>query len=338
MHWEERFRWQAERSEGLVARFQLKALGCDREHWRRAKASGRWGELSPRVIRQRGSPASESQRVLAAVLDASPGAALHHPSALAWLGLPGFNLRHLQVARARDLSGSAPVLATLHQLRSIRPHDIVVVRGVVTETALRAIWCEAARYAAPSRVDIGYLRVGRLLDAAHRAGLVTWAALHEMVEDLQERGRSGTVLMRALAEARPPGSSPTESNLERRLEEVLERAGVRPLRRQVRIGGHEPIGRGDHVDDELPLVVETNSLTFHTTPTDRAADEERYQRLMDAGFTVGVMWEPDLWGDDRAVLETLATARRHASRRERFVIHSPACPWPTPHVGAPPEP
>jgi very-short-patch-repair endonuclease len=326
---------QAERSEGLVARFHLAGIGCDREHWRRAKANGRWEGISPRVSKQRGSPASESQRVLAAVLDASPGAALHHPSALAWLGLWGFSLRHLEVARVRDMSGATPTLATLHQLRSLRPHDIVVVRGVVTETALRAIWCEAARYASPSRVDIGYERVGRLLDAAHRAGLVTWAGLHEMVDDLRQRGRSGTVLMRALADARPPGSSPTESNLERRLEELLDRAGVRSLRRQVPIGGHEPIGRGDHVDDELPLVVETNSLTFHTTPTDRAADEQRYQRLMDAGFTVGVMWEPDLWGNGRAVVSTLAVARRYASSRQTVVIHSPGCPWPAPHVGAP---
>lgn len=336
MHWEDRFRWQSERSEGLVARFHLPPMGCDRNHWRRALANGRWDALSYRVIKQRGSPASDAQRVLAAVLDASPGASLHHRSSLAWLGFRGFGLQDLEVARARNQSGQRPTLATLHELRCLRPHDILVVRGVVTETALRAIWCEAAQYASPGRADIGHLRIGRLLDAGHRMGLVTWAGLHEMVEDIHERGRSGTVIMRALAEARPPGSSPTESNLESRLEEILDRAGCRGLRRQIRVGGHEPIGRADHVDDELPLVVETNSMTFHTTPTDQAADEQRYLRLLDAGFTVAVMWEVDLWGNDRAVVSTLSRARGFAARNHPAVLHSPGCPWPLPHVGAPP--
>lgn len=292
--------------------------------------------MSRRVIKQRGSPGSDAQRVLAAVLDASPGAALHHRSSLAWLGFRGFDLRDLEVARARDQSGQCPTLATLHKLRSIRPHDIVVVRGVVTETALRAIWCEAAQYASPGRAGVGYLRIGHLLDAGHRMGLVTWAGLHEMVEDIHERGRSGTVIMRALADERPLGSSPTESNLESRLEEVLDRAGCRRLRRQIRVGGHEPIGRADHVDDVLPLVVETNSMTFHTTPTDRASDEQRYLRLMDAGFAVAVMWEVDLWGNERGVVMTLSQARQYAARGQPAVLHSPGCPWPVPHVGAPP--
>jgi hypothetical protein len=206
---------------------------------------------------------------------------------------------------------------------------------VVTETALRAIWSLAAQYSAPARLDIGAARIGNLLDAAHRLDLVTWAALNEMVEDIRQRGRQGTVLMRALAEARPPGSSPTESKQEKRLEDLLDQAGARSLRRQPVLGGHEPIGRCDHRDDELPLAVEVNSLRFHTTPSDRAADELRYQRLTLAGFTVGVIWEDDLWSAPRAVVDTVALARRHAAAGDRVVVHSPGCPWPLPHFGTP---
>ncbi|HEY3142663.1 MAG TPA: hypothetical protein VGJ86_16105 [Acidimicrobiales bacterium] len=266
---------------------------------------------------------------MAAILDASPGAILHGRSALAWFGLRGFNLRDVEVARPYALSGTAATLARVRRLRNLRPHDVVVTRGVPSESPLRAIWVEAARYAPPALADVGCERIGRLLDEAHRLRLVSWAALHEMVDEIHERGRSGTVLMRALADARPPGSSPTESRNEEQLEKILANHGVSPLRRQVVLGGHEPIGRADFRDVDLPVAVEVNSLTFHTTPTDRRADETRYQRLTDAGFTVAVVWEDDLWSRPKAVARTVANARTLAEAGRRLVVHSPSCPWPT---------
>jgi very-short-patch-repair endonuclease len=261
------------------------------------------------------------------VLDASPGAVLHGRSALAWLGLRGFNLREIHVARPRGQPGAVPTLGRLYRLRQIRAHDVIVVRGVPTETALRAIWIEAARYARPPLAEVGHERIGRLLDQAHRKGLVTWAALHEMVDGLHERGRSGTAIMRVCADERPPGSSPTESRSEAELEKILANAGQPALRRQVVLGGHEPIGRVDFCDGELPLAVEVNSLTYHTAPSDRQADEIRYRRLNDAGFTVAVVWEDDLWGNPRDVVRTIVEAREHARRCAQVVVHSTNGGW-----------
>jgi len=260
---------------------------------------------------------------------------LHHRSTLAWLGVRGYDLRAIDVVRLRGMPTWEPFLSQLHRLRDVRPHDLIVVRGVPTETALRAIWCEAAMYANPARFDLGVKKIGRLLDEANRLKLVTWAGLHEMVEGIHQRGRSGTVLMRALAEERQPGSSATASGNERRLEELLAARGARPLCRQVVVGGHEPVGRCDHRDDKLPLVVETNSLEHHTAPSDRQADEARYDQLMDARFTVGVIWEDDLWKHPRGATDTVELARRYAAAGIPAVIHSPGCPWPPPHVGAP---
>lgn len=337
MDWEERFMDRSSRQEGLLAKFQMGALGCTSDHWWRAKRTGRWIDVSPRVIGPRGAPESEARRALAATLDAGPAAMLHRRSALAWQGVRGYDLGSMETARLRGMPTWEPTLARLHFLRDVRPHDLIVVRGVPTETALRAIWCEAASYASPARIDIGFKKIGRLLDEANRLGLVTWAGLHEMVEDIAERGRGGTVLMRALAEERQPGTSATESHNERRLEELLAARGARPLRRQVVVGGHEPVGRCDHRDDELPVVVETNSLVHHTSPTDRIADEARYEQLMDALFTIGVIWEDDLWKNPRGATDTVELARRYAAAGIQAVIHSPGCPWPPPHVGAPRE-
>lgn len=330
MHWESRFEDWASRQEGLIAQFQLPAVACTTDHWWAARRNGRWRVLSDRVLAARASARTEAQRVLAAVLDTGPGSVLHGPSTLSWKGLKEYDLRTIHVALPRGMHEVTTKLAVVHRLRSIRAHDVVVVRGVVTETALRAIWSEAARYASPRRRDIGIQRVGRTLDNAHKLGLVTWAGLHEMVDDLQERGRAGTVIMRALAEARPPDSSPTESRNERQFEEILSRAGVELLRRQVVLGGHEPVGRSDHRDRRRPLAVEINSEIHHTTPSDVAADLVRYQRLNDAEFTVAVIWEAALWRRPAAVVRTIAEARRLAVRGERVVLHSVGCPWPTP--------
>ena len=334
MHWEDRFRRHAGYQEGMLARFQVAGIGCTPLNWQRAKTNGRWEPWGPRIILEAGLLRTDHRRALAAVLDSSPASMLHAECALAWAGMATFDLRALQVARPRGVSGTRPALSQLHELRAVRAQDVIVVRGVPTENPLRAIWAIAARYASPGLVDIGYERIGRLLDAANRMDLVTWAALHEMVVDIQQRGRAGTVLMRALADERAPGASFTETRQEGRLEELLDRAGDRPLQRQIVVGGHEPIGRCDHRDDELPLVVETNSETFHTTPTDQAADELRYHRLTLAGFTVGVVWEQDLWSNPRGALETVRTARRHAAAGRAVVVHSPGCPWSTSYLGA----
>jgi hypothetical protein len=337
MTWEQRFRAKSSQQEGLIAKFQVRSLGCGPDDWSNMKASPRWELLSERVAAVLGTPETEARRVRAGVLDASPGAVLHGAGALGWFGVPGYDLRTLTVARPYGLNGAPSTLAEVHRIRALRSHDVIVVRGVATETPLRAIWAEAARYASPARSDIGAMRIGRLLDLCHRRGLLTWDGLAEMVDDIHQRGRAGTRLMRALSEARPPGSSVTESRQEDRLEELLDQHGARPLRRQILVGGHEPVGRTDHRDDQLPLVVETNSLTFHTTPSDQEADERRYAALNDAGFTVGVVWEPDLWSRPLMAVETVAAARRQAAAGKPVVVHSPGCPWAAPRFG-PSEP
>jgi very-short-patch-repair endonuclease len=195
-------------------------------------------------------------------------------------------------------------------------------------TPLRAIWSEASRWSDEPSFDRGVLRIGRLLDLANRQDLVRWDELHRSIDRLGRRGRAGTRIMRAAAERRMPGSSATESRNEDRFEELLAANGVAPLERQVWVGGDRPIGRSDHRDPDHPLVVEVNGLTFHSTPSDQDADEERYASLAAAGFAVVVVWEDALWSNTASVLAAVAVGRGHARRGDPAVIHSVGCPWP----------
>lgn len=327
MHWEAQFRDLAASQQGLIARHQIPPP-CTIAHWWQARRNARWECLTSRLLRMHGTPRSEAQRALAAVLDVGPDAALHGPSALAWYGMRGFDLSELHVACPRASKSRRTELARLHQLRDLRPHDIRIVRGVPTETALRAIWSESTRYSPPRLHELGVRRIGRLLDDAHVRGLVTWAGLHELVTDIHERGRAGSTIMRELARTRHPGTSPTESRNEDRLEELLQLAGQRPLHRQVVVGGREAIGRSDFRDDRLALVVEVNSIRYHSSPSDRSADQQRYGRYQEAGFTVVVVWEDDIWSAPSSTVGVVVEGRRRAAAGDAVVLHSPSCPWP----------
>lgn len=329
MSWEARFRAKALTQAGALGIDQLETIDCDSKQWWRAKQSGRWTTASRRVLLLDGTPASTEQRVQAALLDAGGGAVLHGSSTLAWCGMHGFSLAHLHVTRRRASRSDRCALATVHRLRDLSDGDIRIVHGIPTVSVLRAIWSEASRYANDRWHDVGVRKIGRLLDEANRLQLVTWDELHEELHALERSGRAGTRIMREAAIRRPPGSAPTESNLETRLEEVIEPTDIPTLVRQRVVGdASDPIGRIDHADPELPVLVETNSLAFHSLPSDQDQDERRYRALVDNGFTVAVVWEPDLWNHPSNVVATIREARRRARQAGPAILHTSSCPWP----------
>lgn len=328
MHWEAMFRAVAMQQEGVLGIDQLSDLGSNGDHWRHAKRSGRWDALSRRVVRLAGTRPTDGQRAHAAIQDAGGGAVLHAGSALAWVGVRGFDLARPHVVRRRGTTSTPAVLAVVHRLRDLDEPEIITVRGVGVVRPIRAIWSEASRYSASWSFEHGLKRITNILDDAHRLGLVRWDELHASIERLGRPGRAGTKIMRAAGVKRQPGSSPTESRLEDRFEAVLETAGAPPLRRQPVVGGIRPIGRSDHRDPKLPVVAEVNSLVFHSTPSDQESDEERYAAMVEAGFCVAVVWETALWSDTGSVVAAVGEARRRARRGETVVVHTTGCPWP----------
>ena len=328
MHWEARFRAVASRQDGAIGIDQLADIGVSNDQWWSAKRNGRWIEASRRVLLMAGTQTLPGQRVHAALLDAGGGAVLHGTSALAWFGQRGFDLSTIHTTRRRGTRTAPAELSVVHRLRDLRPSDLCVVRGVASVTPLRAIWSEASRFANERWHERGLVRIGKLLDDANRDGLLTWADLHESLRSLERSGRAGTRIMRELATKRKPGECPTESRNEDRFESVLTDAGVDRLLRQRVVGGDAPIGRADFRDPDLPVVVEVNSITFHSLPSDQSDDENRYTKMVDAGFAVGVVWEPDLWSRPAIVTEVVREVRRRARSASPTIVHSAGCPWP----------
>ena len=292
----------AAKQHGLVATYQVD--GVTRRAWTKA-----WEFLTPRVLRLRGSPRTDGQRAMAAVLDASPGAALSHTSALAWWGVAGFDLAPVHVSRHRGLTRRSSPLARVHEVVDLLPHHVKVFDGVPVTAPARAVF-EACG------MGLHPLKMARACDNAWTMGLYDGHTIHRTLIELAASGRNGTTLMRELLRTRPTDYIPPASNLERRFMEILRQVGLPEMRRQVNVGDdHHWIGRIDFLDDELPVIAEINSNRYHDGLSNEADDAARYAALAAAGFEVAVLWENEVWYEPRLVLRKVRAARRAALSR-----------------------
>src|SRR5688572_6751257 len=235
---------------------------------------GEWESLSPRVIRLIGAPRTARSDVMAAVLDAGIGAAASRRTAAALWGLPGFDLDRPEVTRPYGVEQFRPTLGRLHRTRLLPPHHVTTVEGIPVTTLP--------------------------------------PALHRMLPELAERGRTGITLMRERLADRPAGYIAPASGLEARFVHLLEEAGI-PTRRQVDLGGDGWIGR---VDLQIPgtnLVVEVDSARFHTSRLDRERDARRDAELRAAGYEVVRVTEEEVWYARSVAVRRVLTAYRRAA-------------------------
>lgn len=292
----------------VVGRHQLREL-CTPAERRRIVHHADIQPVGPRVLRHRAGVQDLGQQLLLPVLDGGSGALLWGRAATHWWGFGRFRAFPVHVAKPKD-GTRGPHLGFVHTTRVIDPElDVTSHRGIpIVRPERLLLWLARAdteRYGH----EIGALRLERTLDHAWREGLVDGRRIHELAVRCSGKGNSGIVILRELLEQRPPDYRPTDSNLEKRWEEV-----VGPLagsfRRQVVLGDDAPIGRFDQVHVDRPLVVEIHSEKFHTMPSDVADDDRRADALVAAGFCVVVYWEYDIWHDASNVRRSLAAILR----------------------------
>jgi very-short-patch-repair endonuclease len=300
----------AERQHALVASWQLSAHGLRRRDQDRLADGRRWFWLTDRVLARCGVPRTDDRRLMAAVLDASPGAAVAATTGAAMWGLAGYRTDPVEVVRHRGISRRTSPIARVHEVVDLLPHHIKVMRGIPVVSPARVI-CELTATQHPKRVE-------RNLEWLIREGVLDGGTFRRTVRDLAGRGRKGSPIMRELDAPRGPGYRPHDSGTEMRFAEILERDGQRPMRRQVDVIVEEEwTGRVDFVDDELPLVVEVQSEKYHSLLLDTAADAARRTHLEDGGYSVLEAWDTDIWHNPRTVTDRVR-AERARLRTERL--------------------
>lgn len=302
----------AAEQRSCVAVWQLRDLGASWTEVSRLRTSSRWEPFNRDVLVVPGAVRDELMRASAGVLAAGPGAVLSHSAGTALWGLSGYTM--LPTA-CSQVSGHA---TRRQQLGYV--HDLVVVpeRWVTTFKGIRVVRPELAAYQLCGVVHP--LKAARTFDAFAVRGLLTSRSAKACLDDLAQRGRNGTAVYRDIIKARGPDYVRPASNVESRMNDLADQAGI-VLRRQVNLGGEEFDGRVDFIEDEVKLVVEVQSELYHWALVDREADAARRQRLEDDGFHFLEVWDTDIWTRGTWVVGVLRKAVRDAEVNSHSGLH-----------------
>ena len=269
----------AGRQHALVTASQVRRLGLSAKQIRTRIQRGVLERVSPIVLRITGSPATEEQRILAAVWSSGPTAVASHLTA-AWMWSldsidPPAGRPH--VSLLRPATGDRR-LATVHQTTMLDRRDLTTVRGIPLTTPARTL------------VDLGATvpahRLEVALDGALRDGLVSPDQLRRKVKSLRRPGRTGVgPLETALGvgdSARP------ESWLERTALELFASAGLPTPECQRVVDASGTLRRLDFSFAGGAVVAEVSGHRTHSTRRQRQADAERRNRLLLLGIAI---WE-----------------------------------------------
>ncbi|CAN5193601.1 DUF559 domain-containing protein [soil metagenome] len=284
---------------GLVSRAQAREVGATFEILRRCTAL-EWEPAGSSVLRLVGSVATDHQRCMAAVLSAGRGALASGITAAFLWSLPGFGPRPLHVSRSHGAKHRRSPLAILHHTRFLPAHHGRLHEGIPVTSVARTVF-DLAAWLHPARTE-------RALDNALHRRLVALEELRAVAIELFEHGRTGTVLMRELLEARGAGYIPVASGLEARFLALLVAAGIELPERQVDLGGECWVGRVDFYYRRLRLIIEIDGEAFHTSKLDRELDSRRDCALRAAGFEVLRIKEHLLRGQPEEVIAKVRAA------------------------------
>ncbi len=228
---------------------------------------------------------------MAAVLACGPGAVLSHRSAAALWDICPERSRRIDISIPAGRRATRPGI-TVHRRATLAAevcHRIPVTAPVVTLVDIAS---------SLSRDDME-----AAINEADKLDLVTPDVLRAALDDLTPR--PGSAIVRRILDRHTFVF--TDSALERAFNLIARRAGLpRPLTRQ-RVNGF----RVDFYWPHLGLVVETDGLRYHRTPTQQARDRLRDQTHLAAGLTPLRFTHGQIRHDPTRVEVTLrAVARR----------------------------
>lgn len=267
---------QALKNGGTITVAEAQALGASRE-WVARKVRQGWLErLGNGTF---GLPGAGS--ILHATLAAAChrlGGVVSHQSAAELHDMPGLKRGLLIVSVPVRRTNRFPGV-DVRQKTDLTPDQVTSINNLPVTSAARAIIDLAG--------ELGVRRLGRLVDNSVAQGLVTNESLLDLLARLGRRGKPGTLRMRTVMADRggAPDFDPTE--LERRLLDLIEVAGLPTPTQQFKAPWLAPTnGRVDMAYQERRLVLEADSRRWHTLADSFLIDRERDNLAQLAGWTV----------------------------------------------------
>jgi predicted transcriptional regulator of viral defense system len=294
----------AEQHHGIFATQHVKAVGMSKRDadWR--VASGVWIVLHRGVYRHAGTPLSWRGKLLAACWAGGMRAAASHRSAAELWELPGRRIDMVEIMCPRWRRARHDGLI-VHETKVLTALDITAVDGIPVTTVNRTL-LDLGAVCAPATVE-------RALENALRRDLTTLKSLKPMLARLGRQGRNGAGVLRALVDERDPDQSPTESDMETWLLQVLRANGLPPAVPQyvIRDAAGRFVARVDAAIMEWRIALEYESIQEHTGKSALLRDNPRRRKIGRAGWTpLGVTIEDLKCGGTELCSDIRAIARR----------------------------
>jgi hypothetical protein len=261
--------WElAGRQHGIVARRQLLALGFNSREIEHRIARGRLHVVMRGVYAVGWPRLTRERRWMAAVLACGNGAMLSHRSAAALWGIGVEKPGVVEVSVTRRCELRRPGLRVRGR-PSLRAEEVTSIDGIPVTSIVQTLIDLATEI--PSR------RLERAVNEADKLDLIDPEALRAALDD--RPGEPGVKALRKVLDKRTFCLS--DSDLEILFRPIATAAGLpQPLTKQL-VNGYEV----DFFWPELNLVVETDGLRYHRTPSTQTRDARRDRAHVVVGMT-----------------------------------------------------
>jgi hypothetical protein len=266
----------AKRNGGTITVAEAQALGATRQ-WVARKVRQGWLERRGHGVLGLPGGNPEWHATLAAACHRL-GAVVSHESAAELHGMSGLRrgllIVSVPVRRSNRYAG-----VVVRQKTDLTPQQVTTVDGLPVTVAARVIIDMASQ--------LGVRRLSRLVDSSVAQGLVTFDAIVDLFGQLGRRGKPGTQRMRMVMEARGAGPDLDPTELEHRLMDLIERAGLPVPEKEFRAPWLTPTkGRVDLAYVSRSLVIEADSRRWHMMADAFLIDRERDNLAQLAGWRV----------------------------------------------------
>jgi predicted transcriptional regulator of viral defense system len=288
----------AARQHGVVTRRQLLSLGFGSRSIEHRISRARLFPVSPGVYAVGWPALTRQRRWMAAVLVGGEGASLSHLSAAALWGIGAERPDRIDVSVRRRGQLTRPGVR-FHRRPSLRGRDIGLHDGIPVTSPARTLLDIAS--------ELGPIAVERAVNDADKRDLIDPEELREALEGFG--GEPGVRLLRQLLDKLSFRLS--DSELEIWFRPLAERAGLPvPLAKRF-VNGYEV----DFFWPDLGLVVETDGLRYHRTPSTQIRDARRDRAHVMAGMTPLRFTHYEVRYEPRQVCDALAKTAAMLRRR-----------------------
>lgn len=261
--------WElAGKQHGVVARRQLLALGFSKSAIEHRVKRGRLHVVAHGVYAVGWPELTQRRRWMVAVLACEDGAALSHRSAAALWGFGAEETGVIDISVKRRCELRRPGLRV--RGRPSLPAEDIVIRDGIPVTSLVQTLVDLATEVRP-------LGIERAVNEADKRDLIDPEALRSALDDYA--GERGVKILRKVLDKRTFRLS--DSDLEILFRPIAAKAGLPlPLTKQI-VNGFEV----DFFFPGLGLVVETDGLRYHRTPSTQTRDAQRDRAHVLVGMT-----------------------------------------------------